>query len=76
MLGHTISAAGALAAVAAALALREGLAPPTINQEVPDPECDLDYVPNQARRAPIGTAAVTGFGFGGHADVVLLGAHP
>jgi 3-oxoacyl-[acyl-carrier-protein] synthase II len=70
MLGHTMGAAGALSALAAALALHEGVIPPTINQERPDPECDLDYVPNQARRAKVNVALVNAFGFGGQ-NVVL-----
>jgi 3-oxoacyl-[acyl-carrier-protein] synthase II len=70
MLGHTLGAAGAMAALAAALTLREGVIPPTINHEHPDPECDLDYVPNRARRAEVNVALVNAFGFGGQ-NVVL-----
>ena len=70
MLGHTLGAAGALSAMAAALAMREGIIPPTINQERPDPECDLDYVPNHARRAEVNVALINAFGFGGQ-NVVL-----
>ncbi len=70
MLGHTLGAAGALSAMAAALTMHEGLIPPTINQERSDPECDLDYVPNQARRAEVNVALVNAFGFGGQ-NVVL-----
>jgi 3-oxoacyl-[acyl-carrier-protein] synthase II len=70
MLGHTLGAAGALSAMAAALTMHEGIIPPTINQERPDPECDLDYVPNQARRAEVNVALVNAFGFGGQ-NVVL-----
>jgi len=70
MLGHTLGAAGALSALAAALTMHEGIIPPTINQERPDPECDLDYVPNQARRAKVDVALVNAFGFGGQ-NVVL-----
>jgi 3-oxoacyl-[acyl-carrier-protein] synthase II len=65
MIGHTLGAAGALSGVAATLAIRDGLIPPTINQETPDPECDLDYVPNVARAARVDVAIVNGFGFGG-----------
>jgi 3-oxoacyl-[acyl-carrier-protein] synthase II len=70
MLGHTMGAAGAAAALAAALTMHEGVIPPTINHERPDPECDLDYVPNQARQAEVNTALVNAFGFGGQ-NVVL-----
>lgn len=71
MLGHTMGAAGAMSALAAALTLRDGLIPPTINHEFPDPECDLDYVPNRARRAEANVALVNAFGFGGQ-NVVLV----
>lgn len=70
MLGHTLGAAGAMAALAATLTLQEGVIPPTINHERPDPECDLDYVPNRARRAEVNVALVNAFGFGGQ-NVVL-----
>jgi 3-oxoacyl-[acyl-carrier-protein] synthase II len=70
MLGHTLGAAGALSAMAAALTMHEGVIPPTINQERPDPECDLDYVPNQARRAEVNVSLINAFGFGGQ-NVVL-----
>lgn len=66
MIGHTLGAAGALEAVACLLALRDQIAPPTINYEVPDPECDLDYVPNVARPMPMEVALSNSFGFGGH----------
>ena len=69
--GHLMGAAGALEAAVCALALHEGFIPPTINYENSDPECDLaDYVPNQARAAPIETALTNSFGFGGR-DVTL-----
>ncbi len=71
MLGHLMGAAGAVSALAAALTLQEGVIPPTINYEYPDPECDLDYVPNQARRAEVDAALVNAFGFGGQ-NVVLV----
>jgi 3-oxoacyl-[acyl-carrier-protein] synthase II len=70
MLGHTLGAAGAMAALAATLTLHEGVIPPTINHEHPDPECDLDYVPNRARRVEVNVALVNAFGFGGQ-NVVL-----
>jgi 3-oxoacyl-[acyl-carrier-protein] synthase II len=66
MTGHTLGAAGAIEAVAAILALRDGILPPTINYTTPDPECDLDYVPNQARRAQVEYALSNNLGFGGH----------
>jgi 3-oxoacyl-[acyl-carrier-protein] synthase II len=72
MVGHTLGAAGAISALAAALAIRDGCIPPTINYETPDPECDLDYVPNVARQAPVNTAIVNGFGFGGQNAVAVF----
>jgi 3-oxoacyl-[acyl-carrier-protein] synthase II len=72
MIGHTLGAAGAMSALAAVLAIRDGLIPPTINYETPDPECDLDYVPNVARRAPVNTAIINGFGFGGQNAVAVF----
>ncbi len=72
MTGHLIGAAGALSAVAAALAIRDGIVPPTINLENPDPACDLDYVPNVARRMPVQAAMVNAFGFGGQNVVTVL----
>jgi len=72
MIGHTLGAAGAVSALAAALAIRDGVIPPTINYETPDPDCDLDYVPNKARRAPVGAALVNGFGFGGQNAVAVF----
>ncbi len=65
MIGHLTGAAGAIEAVATIMALRNGLIPPTINYEVPDPTCDLDYVPNHARKADIEIALSNSFGFGG-----------
>lgn len=72
MVGHTLGAAGAISALAAVLAIRDGLVPPTINYETPDPECDLDYVPNEARRTPVRAAIVNGFGFGGQNAVAVF----
>ena len=74
MVGHTLGAAGAISGLSAVLAIRDGVVPPTINQTTPDPECDLDYVPNVARRARVSTAIVNGFGFGGQNAVAVFGA--
>jgi 3-oxoacyl-[acyl-carrier-protein] synthase II len=72
MTGHLLGAAGSLEALYTALALREQLLPPTINYENPDPECDLDYVPNEARAAAFDVAISNSFGFGGtNASLVL-----
>jgi 3-oxoacyl-[acyl-carrier-protein] synthase II len=65
MVGHLLGAAGAVSSLACALAIRDNLAPPTINLTNPDPKCDLDYVPNTARKMPIDVALANGFGFGG-----------
>jgi 3-oxoacyl-[acyl-carrier-protein] synthase II len=65
MTGHLLGGAGGLEAVITVKALETGIVPPTINLEEPDPECDLDYVPNQARRANIKVAMSNAFGFGG-----------
>jgi 3-oxoacyl-[acyl-carrier-protein] synthase II len=72
MVGHLIGAAGALSAMVCLLAMRDGVIPPTINLETPDPECDLDYVPQHARRATVRTAALNAFGFGGQNCVLVL----
>jgi 3-oxoacyl-[acyl-carrier-protein] synthase II len=72
MLGHTLGAAGAMSALAAVLAIRDGVIPPTINLDAPDPDCDLDYVPNVARPATIDAAIVNGFGFGGQNAVAVF----
>ena len=72
MLGHTLGAAGGVEAVALALTLHEGLIPPTINLDHPDPECDLDYVPNVARRASVRIGLSNSFGFGGHNAVLVF----
>jgi 3-oxoacyl-[acyl-carrier-protein] synthase II len=72
MIGHTLGAAGAMSALAAIGAIRNGLIPPTINYETRDPACDLDYVPNVARRADVGVAIVNGFGFGGQNAVAVF----
>jgi 3-oxoacyl-[acyl-carrier-protein] synthase II len=72
MLGHTLGAAGAMSALAAVLAIRDGIIPPTINLQTPDPECDLDYVPNVARQTQVDVAIVNGFGFGGQNAVAVF----
>jgi 3-oxoacyl-[acyl-carrier-protein] synthase II len=72
MVGHTLGAAGAISAIAAVCSIRDGMIPPTINYETPDPACDLDYVPNSARQAPVRTAIINGFGFGGQNAVAVF----
>jgi 3-oxoacyl-[acyl-carrier-protein] synthase II len=74
MTGHLIAAAGALSVMACLLAMRDGVLPPTTNLRRQDPECDLDYIPLQARKAQIDTALVNAFGFGGQNCVIVLGA--
>ncbi len=75
MMGHCFGAAGAIEAMMCVLALKEGIIPPTINYEQPDPECDLDYVPNEARRAQVDVALSNAMGLGGHNGCVLLGRY-
>jgi 3-oxoacyl-[acyl-carrier-protein] synthase II len=72
MIGHLIGAAGAIEAVISILAINHGVIPPTINLIHPDPECDLDYVPNKARSAAVTTAISNSFGFGGHNSVLIF----
>jgi 3-oxoacyl-[acyl-carrier-protein] synthase II len=72
MIGHAVSAAGAIEAVACILALRDQILPPTINQACPDLQCDLDYVPNVARPARLDVALSNSFGFGGHNDCLVF----
>lgn len=74
MAGHLLGAAGALGAMAAVLAIRDGRVPPTINLTTPDPECDLDYVPHMARALPVRAAAAHAFGFGGQNCVAIFKA--
>ncbi len=72
MIGHLIGAAGAVELIATVLAMEHQLIPPTINYEVPDPECDLDYVPNVSRKATIGIALKNSFGFGGKNSALVI----
>lgn len=73
MIGHTLSAAGAIEAAATLLAVHHGILPPTIAYETPDPECDLDVIPNKARTADIKAAISNSFGFGGQNGVLVFG---
>ena len=72
MMGHLIGAAGAIEAIVCILAMQHGMVPPTINLEHPDPDCDLDYVPNVARQQRVRAAMSNSFGFGGHNSVLLF----
>jgi beta-ketoacyl-acyl-carrier-protein synthase II len=72
MTGHMMGATGALEAIFCVQAVREGVLPPTIHYETPDPECDLDYIPNQARERKINLAISNAFGFGGHNAVLAI----
>lgn len=74
MTGHMMGATGALETVFCVQVVREGILPPTINYQTPDPACDLDVVPNQARRCPVQVAVNNAFGFGGHNAVVVIRA--
>ena len=75
MIGHCLCASGAIEAVATALTVREGMVPPTIHYENPDPACDLDYVPNAARDHEVRVALSNSFAFGGNSSVVVLGRY-
>jgi 3-oxoacyl-(acyl-carrier-protein) synthase len=72
MTGHLLGAAGALEAVLSLLVIQDGVIPPTINYQYPDPECDLDYVPNTARSAQVDCVMSNSFGFGGHNATIIL----
>jgi 3-oxoacyl-[acyl-carrier-protein] synthase II len=73
MLGHTMGAAGAIESIATILSLRDGMAHPTINQETPDPACDLDYIPNEARQLDLRVAIKTSIGLGGQNACLVFG---
>jgi 3-oxoacyl-[acyl-carrier-protein] synthase II len=73
MMGHCFGAAGAIEAMMCVLAVRNGVLPPTINYEHPDPDCDLDYVPNESRKADVRVALSNAMGLGGHNGCVLVG---
>tara|TARA_B100001123_G_C15338912_1_gene1033949 strand:+ start:4201 stop:5451 length:1251 start_codon:yes stop_codon:yes gene_type:complete len=72
MTGHLLGASGAIEAIACILAIRDNTVPPTINYEKPDPECDLDYVPNEARNVNVSVCLNNSFGFGGHNAVLVI----
>ena len=72
MTGHLLGAAGAVEGVFSALTLHHGLIPPTINYDNPDPQCDLDYVPNEARKADLQIVLSNSFGFGGTNACVIM----
>jgi 3-oxoacyl-[acyl-carrier-protein] synthase II len=72
MIGHLLGAAGAVEAIATVLSMNHGIVHPTINLEHPDPDCDLDYVPNESRRQEITHAMSNSFGFGGQNACIVL----
>ena len=74
-MGHLLGAAGAVEAAISVLALQHSAIPPTINYETPDPDCDLDYVPNTARSAPLRAVMSNAFGFGGHNSSLVFRQH-
>lgn len=74
-LGHTLGASGGIEAIITALTIVNGVIPPTINLDIPDPQCDLDYTPNQARSKPVRIAMSNSFGFGGHNASIILGSY-
>jgi 3-oxoacyl-[acyl-carrier-protein] synthase II len=75
MTGHLLGAAGGLESAIAALVVKHGIIPPTINYENPDPECDLDYVPNEARRVSVQHVLSNSFGFGGTNATLIFSRH-
>jgi 3-oxoacyl-[acyl-carrier-protein] synthase II len=74
MLGHLIAAAGAVELMSCILAIRDQVVPPTTNYQNPDPKCDLDYVPNEARKRKVALTLSNSFGFGGQNDTIVAGA--
>jgi 3-oxoacyl-(acyl-carrier-protein) synthase len=72
MTGHLLGAAGGVEAIATVKTIENGIIPPTINYETPDPDCDLDYVPNVARKADVQVAMSNSFGFGGHNASIIF----
>ncbi len=74
MTGHLIAAAGATELIISLMAMRDNIVPPTINYETPDPQCDLDYVPNVAREKKVRTILTNSFGFGGQNIALIAGA--
>jgi 3-oxoacyl-[acyl-carrier-protein] synthase II len=74
MTGHLIAAAGATELIICLMAMRDNVVPPTINYETPDPQCDLDYVPNAAREKNVRTILTNSFGFGGQNIALIAGA--
>ena len=72
-LGHLLGASGGVEMIATVLAIRDGVVPPTINLQTPDPKCDLDYTPNEARQRKINIAISNSFGFGGHNACLAMG---
>jgi 3-oxoacyl-[acyl-carrier-protein] synthase II len=72
-LGHLLGASGGVEIILSLLAMRDGVIPPTINYDTPDPECDLDYTPNQARQRQLDVAMSNSFGFGGHNGSLVIG---
>ena len=76
MTGHMMGATGALEAIFCAQAVRSSCIPPTIHYQTPDPKCDLDYTPNQARELDVKVAVSNAFGFGGHNAVLVIRRYP